>query len=76
MTRRRLVALVLGAAAVGSLATTLAVTILLARLFSLDALQHARACATGIREVTGTLLGAGFVTLVAAVLLYPTTEAP
>lgn len=71
MTRRRLVALVLGAAAVGSLATTLAVT----RLFTLDALQHAQTCVGDGRDLVARLLGAGFVTLVAAVLLYP-SETP
>ena len=68
MTRRRLVALVLGAAAVGSLATTLAVT----RLFTLDALQHAPTCVGDGRDLVARLIGAGFATLVAAVLLYPT----
>ena len=71
MTRRRLVALVLGAAAVGSLATTLAVT----RLVTLDALQHATTCVGDGRDLVANLYGVGFVTLVAAVLLYP-TEAP
>ena len=71
MTRRRLVALVLGAAAVGSLATTLAVT----RLFTLDALQHASSCVSDGRDLVARLVGAGFVTLVSAVLLYP-SETP
>ena len=64
MTRRRLVALVLAAAAFGSLVTTLAF-----------ARQHAQTCVGDGRDLVARLIGAGFVTLVAAVLLYP-TEAP
>ena len=71
MTRRRLVALVLAAAAFGSLVTTL----VFARLVTLDALQHAQTCVGDGRDLVARLIGAGFVTLVAAVLLYP-TEAP